>query len=377
MHNFFSAIKRDRIIRFFVICLLVGVAVASSGFFAVKYKFAQDSLTLADESITYLETEREKLLKDFNEAQDTVVQKDQEIQTKNGELEQAKKDLEKSKTELIEIEKELSKQKAKISNQEAQLTANAAELSDLRDRAPLFSFQNSSGRNVDGAQKDVEEVVKVAYDEIQSVYSRAYLLHSVTISFVEKLNNPKASGEIKISNGEQGLSIEIKLTDFDKNNFQSVNTVIHEVIHSFHGLATLDPVAYEEGITIAATDKVMQNLADQGKIPKFSNYYIHISDSQYGEYNADGGFQVPSDRNGFYGEKAATYYQVTGYAWRKLASADGNFYRNYNEKFYNKIRNGEKASKELVLSTIRETVSSVDGQSIDDFLNSNKAFALN
>ena len=44
---------------------------------------------------------------------------------------------------------------------------------------------------------------------------------------------------------------------FDENSFEDVNTIIHEIMHGFHGVAVFESSAFEEGMTVAATDAVM------------------------------------------------------------------------------------------------------------------------
>ena len=364
-------LREKKFQRWFLIILtsvISGASILLVSYYSVSLLETKQSLSEANSKIASLTSSQDRLKEDYKAAQDAVTQKDQELTAK-------KKSLDDLQVSLTNLEKDLKIQQDKIANQEAQLTANSQELDQLRNRPALFSFQNESSHNVDSAKADVETVVRAAYTEIQNVYSTPYLLKSVTITFVDSLSRPGASGEITITNSSQGLAMEIRLTDFDKNNFQSVNTIIHEIIHSFHGLAALDPVAFEEGITVAATDKVMKNLAEAGKLPRFSQYYIRISDDQYNNYNSS--ITIPSDYDAFYGDNVAINYQVEGYAWQKLANSSGNFYKDFNEKFYSKIRSGEKASADLVRQAIKETVSTVDGQPIDDFLNSNKAFQPN
>ncbi|MFA6422851.1 MAG: hypothetical protein WCW17_00160 [Patescibacteria group bacterium] len=368
--------KHKRLFLIILITIIIFGAVGVGIVFAIEYRFSQNNLSLANSSMNYLESSQLKLKANYLESKNTVAQKTAEINAKNVELSKAKADLDKTKSELSKIEKQVADQRQQILNQQEQLSSNASELSTLRNRPPLFSFQNKSSKNVDQAKSDVETVVKAAYDKVSEVYSMPYLLHSITISFVDSLSKENASGEIHISNGAEGLEIEIRITGFDKNSFQSVNTIIHEIVHSFHGLATLDPVAFEEGMTVAASDKIMRELGESGSLPKFSNYYVQISDSQYNNYNGNSSFSIPSDYNNFYSDNAYLYYQLEGYAWQKLANSNPDFYKNFNEKFYNKIRNGQKASNDLVKETIKEVASSVDGQSIDSYFSSNKAFAL-
>lgn len=292
----------------------------------------------------------------------------------NQELASAKKELETATHELSTKLKELSDAQKKIKSQEAQISANANELSRLRSRPPLFSFKVDATSLTDSAtkQKNIQEIVTTAYDVVSDLYGLPYLLHSVTINLVDSLSNPNAGAETEIKNGPDGLSLTIRLTDFDRNSFNDVNGVIHEIIHTFHGLAVLSPVAYEEGITVAATDIVMEKLIARGKIPSFSPLYIRISASEY----ANSSLRIPSSDTAFYSSAdASEFYQLEGYGWRELYRSNSNFFRDFNEKIYTKKRSGIEITDSLVRATIAEVVTKVSGQSVNEWLNT-KAFTL-
>jgi hypothetical protein len=295
-------------------------------------------------------------------------------QTKEEELKQKDQELEARKVELDKATKELTEKLKELKSAKSQLSSNAAELSKLRNRPPLFTFnvESSSIANIDQKKQDIQQVVTDAYSVIEEVYGLPYLLHSVTISFVESFSNPQAAAEIVITNGSDGLSLTIKIKDFDKNDFNDVNGIIHEIIHSFHGIAVLDTVAYEEGITVAATDAVMERLISQGKIPAFKPLYIRISAATYANSPS-----MPSDTNAFYtSDNTGDYYQVAGYGWYQLYKANSNFFKTFNEKVYTEKRSGKDLSPEVVKTAIRESgTGSVQGKSINDWLET-KAFAL-
>lgn len=285
------------------------------------------------------------------------------------QLAQKEKDLAKVEKDLTGKTKELKESQAQIENQKAQLSQNASELEKLRGRPPLFSFQNKSSTLVDIEAKKaaIQSIVVKAYDTIAEIYSQPYLLNSVTIAFVDQFSNPNASGEILISNSSKGINLEIHLKDFDPNNFNDVNTIIHEIVHSFHGLAAMDNVAFEEGETVAATDAVMAKMTAKGDLPQFSHLYLTITPDQYQKYNNS--FDIPASTNTFYGSKETPiFYQLTGYAWKKLYDADPNFFKKFNEAYYNEIKMGRAGDKDLVLAVLKNVAPNADlGQ---------KAFAL-
>jgi hypothetical protein len=279
------------------------------------------------------------------------------------------KELESAQSDLAGKQKELEAANTKLKDQQSQLSNTANELKKLRDRPPLFSFRvdSSSISDVEQKKSDIQYLVTQAYDTINSIYGKPYLLHEVVITFTDQLQSTNANAEIVIQNGSNGLDLTIKLRDFNKNDFNDVSAVIHEIIHSFHGLAVLDPVAYEEGITVAATDAVMTSLRSRGVIPNFADLYIRISESTY----TSSSLSIPSSYATFYGSNdTQMYYQLTGFGWYALYQADSAFFRKFNEKLYTQKNNGVEITADVVRAIIQEVgPSSVKGRSLSDWLN--------
>lgn len=328
----------------------------------------------ASKTIAHFQSQRDR-------AQTEVELKKAEIAKKNQELQKVNKSLQTKETELAQKIKDLSETQnqikllqTQIANQESQLAANSDELNQLRSRPPLFSFRNESSlNNIEEKKAQVKDVVTNAYDYVVGIYGSPYLLHSITITFVDNFTVDGAAGEIKISNSSEGLAIDIRLQDFDKNNFNDVNAVIHEIIHSFHGIAVFDTTVYEEGITVAATDIVLSKMIAAGKLPDYGQLYISINKNTYDNWNAI--YQIPEDYNAFYNSPNVTkFYQMAGFAWNELYKSDNNFFKSFNEKFYNYIQNGEDASNDLVKSIISEVVSTAYGQAINSFLSKQRVF---
>lgn len=303
-----------------------------------------------------------KLSKENQTYQVEVAQKDEELQRKIADLAKKQsaldaltKQFDDKAQELTDKQAALAKVQKQADDQQSQLNASSAELAKLRDRPPLFSFQvkSSSIQDVETKKAAVKQVVTDAYDTIQSLYGKPYLLHSVTISFVDSFSNAKASGEIIITNSDKGLDYDIHIKDFNRDSFNDVNTIIHEVIHSFHGLAALSPTAFEEGITVAATDAVMQKMMAAGTIPHFSSLYIQLSDTQFAANQSS--LSIPRSDGAFYGsDDVADYYQVEGKAWYNLYSADHDFFKKFNEKIYAAKNNGQDITEQMVLETIKQ-----------------------
>lgn len=275
--------------------------------------------------------------------------------------------------ELASKEKSLADAQAKLKQQESQLATNSAELEKLRDRPPLFSFQNqSTQQNVEQQQAEIKEVVTNAYDYIQAVYGKPYLLNQITITFVDEFSIPGSSGEITIENGPNGISIDIRLKSFSKASFQDVNTIIHEVIHGFHGIAVLEDSALEEGITVAATDAVMERMIADGKLPQYSNLYLVLTTNQYNTWNST--LTVPAESSAFYSSPdISKLYQLAGKAWFNLYREDGDFFKKFNAEYYAEIQKGETGSTSLAHTILKNTISTVNGVPIATYISQQRA----
>ena len=328
-------------------------------------------------------------------ADTAVQQRDKKIQTLTGQLatlttQEAKdqttlssqaiqlKDttdkLQKASADLVDKEKSLTDAQAKLKQQQDQLSSNATELQQLRSRPPLFSFQNTSNLP-DAAQKeaDIKELVTNAYDYIQQLYGQPYLLNQITITFVNQFTIAGAAGEITIQNGSNGISIDIHLKDFDKNNFQDNNTMIHEMLHGFHGVAVMKNSALEEGMTVAGTDAVMEKMIADGKLPHFSNLYIIATDNQYQDWNKN--LLIPADNSSFYASNdIAKIYQVIGYAWMKFYREDPNFFKELNEMYYAQVQKGEDPSLSLITTDIEKVLPYVGATPSSVYISQNQAF---
>lgn len=326
------------------------------------------SATLASEK-KKLEGEREKLTKDLQESEQQLTTKVAELRKTQREIEQKQKEVEAKRREISDLE-------AKIKRQEDQLRENTEELARLRKRPPLFVFQNeSSNPDVERDKAEIREVVEASFDVMRDLLGDPYLLAQVTITFVDAFSNPNAAGEIIIENSERGLKLTIKIKRFSKNRFQDVNTILHEIIHAFHGLSAIEPVALEEGRTVAETDFVMAELSRRGAIPRFESLYVTISEERYNELNQDPSFTIPAGTNAFYrSSNVGTFYQVVGKAWQKLAAGDSSFFKRFNEAFYAKVRAGNEPSLALTHQTIAAVRSEVAGQPIREFIAAHKAF---
>ncbi len=296
------------------------------------------------------------------------------LSQKQDELKNKQAQLDKLTADYSAKLKEIDSANKQITSLQGQIDTTSAQLQKLRDVKPLFTFQidNPNLSNVDQKKADVEDVVTAAYDEIQSIYSKPYLLHQVVIDFVQNMTIPGAYAETEVSNGPNGLSLTIRIRDFDKTNFMDVNSIIHEIIHSFHGLALMNPHAYEEGETVAASDAVMANLISQGKIQNFSPLYVRISNDDY----LNSSLTLPSDDTFYSGNDVAQYYQLAGYGWSAIYQADHNFFKTFNEKLYDKVRAGETVNATTIQQLIGQSTSAtIHGKSINDWLQT-KAFKL-
>lgn len=295
-------------------------------------------------------------------------------------LDLQKKQIADATTKLADLESQVSQKNSELStkdqqikNQQDQLSTNATELQQLRDRPPLFSFQNQSSNDVAQSEKEVKQVMTDAYSYIQDVYGKPYQALKVTITFVDSFSIVGSAGEIVITSDKNGYTLNIHLKSFNKNNFQDVNTLIHETVHAFRGIGVLDSSALEEGSTVAATDAIMAKMTKDGKIPDFGHLYLNVSDVQYQAWNSS--LTVFADNQAFYKDpQVAKVYQLIGRAWYNLYQADPTFFKDFNAALYSHLEKGESGDAPLVLDLIRATVKKVGSTTIDDYLANNRAF---
>ncbi|CAN5120422.1 hypothetical protein BH11PAT4_BH11PAT4_0260 [soil metagenome] len=373
-HPFFRA--PTRVSRVYPILALILMLVGSGALYRWQLTQinADSTVQERDRSIASLELEVASLKTQQALDQSELKDKREALATATAKLATVESDLSLKTTALVEKERSLAEAQNKLKQQESQLSSNSSELEKLRNRPPLFSFQNQSSQtDLEQQQAELKEVVTSAYDYIQDLYGKPYLLNEITITFVDNFSIAGASGEISIENGPGGISIDIHLKSFDKNSFQDVNTIIHEVIHGFHGVGVLEASALEEGITVAATDAVMERMIADGKLPKFSNLYIVLTNNQYTNWNNS--LTIHEDANRFYGSPdISKIYQLVGKAWMNLYREDGLFFKKFNDAYYPSIQAGEKASTSLVRAKIASVRSSVQGVPIATYLSQNSAF---
>jgi hypothetical protein len=276
--------------------------------------------------------------------------------------------------QLATANSQLSGKESALSNAQNQLSSNASELQELRSRPALFDFANDSSQpDVSVQEAAVKQLVTNAYPYIEAVYGEPYLLDQVTITFVNQYQIAGSAGEILISNGPKGISIDIHLKEFNPDDFQDTNTVIHEMIHAFHGIAVIQTSALEEGETVAATDAVMAKMTAAGKIPNFGHLYLTMTPAQYAQENAT--LQIPADNATFYARPdISEIYQVIGEAWQNLYTQDPTIFSQVNAEYYKHVQNGQAATSTLVLQAIKDNVPTVAGEPINQYLSQNVAF---
>lgn len=305
--------------------------------------------------------------------QEKLKQQEEAINQFNQKISDLEKDYQAKSESLAAKEALLSTAQSQIDNQNTQLAKNANELEQLRNRPPLFSFQNESSlTDVESKQEAVKTLVTNAYSYIQDIYGKPYLLNSITITFVDQFEIAGSAGEIIIKNSSQGINIDIHLKDFDPNDFQDCNTVIHEVIHGFHGITVFNS-PYEEGITVATADVIMSKMIKDGKLPKFSSLYLVIDNTTYQKWNTT--YTIRNEDNAFYSDpNIAKIYQVIGKAWYNLYVSDPNIFKTINDKYYLKMQNGQKMDNLMILDILRSSISNVAGVPIGSYISDNIAF---
>jgi myosin heavy subunit len=297
----------------------------------------------------------------------TLQTQQEQIAQKNDLLKAVEQDLNNATQQLKDAQSQLTKQKD-------QLATNSTELEQLRNRPPLFNFKNQSSlADIESKEAAIKEVVTAAYTYIQDLYDKPYLLNTITITFVDNFSIAGASGEIEISNSAKGISINIHIKDFDKNSFEDVNTIIHEIMHGFHGVAVLDSSALEEGMVVAASDAVMATMIKDKKLPSFERLYLILNEAQYSSYNDM--LSIRSDNTKFYQDPLISrVYQLIGTAWYKLYNADPSFFKKFNVAYYAKVQQGLTVDAAEVRAIIASIIPEVEGLPINQFLSQNRAF---
>lgn len=276
--------------------------------------------------------------------------------------------------QLTTKNQQLTQAQQQLTTQQDQLAENATELQQLRSHPPLFSFINQSNLpDIATKEQDVKDFMTTAYTYVQAMYGQPYLLSHITISFVNQLSIPGAAAQIVITNSSSGISINIQLLDFNKGDYESLETLVHELCHGFHGVSVLQTSALEEGMTVAATDAIMGKMMADNKIPQFSHLYIDITPAEYQQFNAS--LMVPSNNQAFYNNPdIAKLYQELGYAWYQFYKQDPNFFLKLNNAYYPQAQKGILPSDTVILNSIRSVLSSVNGEPINQYLEENKAF---
>lgn len=356
--------KPRRLSRLFAILFVFSATLNGVLVFAYGYNQLVNKRILSsyDKTVTGTLAQTAKYKQERDDAQASVAQKNEQLANLNTELSAKTK-------HLTEVEAQLTSTNDKLKTQETQLAANSAELNSLRGRPPLFSFQKTTSRDVTTDEADAKVIVSAAYDTIAGIYGNPYILHQIIINFVDTsdLTIPGASAQITITNSKQGLTMEVKLPAFDKNSFENVNTIVHEIIHGFHGLAALQAPIMEEGITVAATDAVMVKLYQQGAISQ-SESFVTLTSDEAAQLNST--LPQPSATSAFYqSPNVGTYYNLAGWSWQQLYKADSQFFSKFNTTLYTKAVAGTSLTPAVVRDTIKEVVTTVNGQPINDYLN--------
>jgi hypothetical protein len=306
--------------------------------------------------------------------QSTLKIQRQKIDASSAQLKALQDQLKSTTNELAQKDALLKTQTDQLKNQQDQLSKNAADIAQLRTHPPLFSFQNKSSL-VDISTKEaaVKELVTNAYNYIQDLYGPPYLLNSIVITFVDSFSITGSSGEIVIENSDKGINVNIHLKDFDPNNFQDVNTVVHEMIHGYHGVAVLETSAMEEGETVAMADAVMERMIADKKIPAFVPLYLSISSTQYDTWNNT--LKVAKESSTFYSDpNVSKVYQLIGTAWIRLYREDPTVFKKLNEAYYPKVQKGLVPDDAMIKDALRSIIPSVGGVPIDTYLANNRAF---
>jgi hypothetical protein len=361
-----------RVSRVYPLLTLVLMIASSSAVYAWQY-----TQLMGDTAVRERELKIQELTLQVSQLSDQSKLDRAAIKSQREQIAQISSQLQTLESQLGEKTQQLKDAENQLEKQKSQLSTNASELEKLRNRPPLFSFQNRSALpDIEAKKAAVREVVTDAYDYIVELYGRPYLLSKVTITFVNSFSIAGAAGEIEISNGPNGISIDIRIQDFDRTNFAHVNTILHEIVHSFRGVAVLDSSALEEGSTVAATDIVMARMIKDGKLPNYNRLYLIINEAHYQDLNKK--LHIKADNSAFYSDPLISKaYQLVGTAWMKLYNEDKEFFRKFNDAYYARVQRGQTVDVTGVHAIIASIIPSVGGVPINQYLSENRAFNPN
>lgn len=297
-----------------------------------------------------------------------------EINAKKAELVAAATKVTQAQADLAAVNLKLSQADARLSNQESQITANAQELEKLRSRPPLFNFEaDESVSEAAAKQAEVKSVITAAYDVAKEIYGDPYLLSGITIRFRDSLSIAGSSGETEVTTSSRGVTVTITLRDFATNNFSDVNTLIHEMMHAFHGAAVVDQAYWEEGMTVAVTDAVMRQMTAKGLLPDYGRYYLSSSPEQLSRWNET--ITIPKDSAEFYsGPDVAKRYQMVGSAWYSLYQVDPLIFKKLNQSYYPSVQKGTFPTDDMVRSALQEVLPTLNGEPLTSYLGRFRAF---
>ncbi len=185
--------------------------------------------------------------------------------------------------------------------------------------------------------EQLKAAVAAIYPKIKEFYGAPSANNTVTIT---RDTETQYGGYFVPSLNEIALNCDKNFTISD-----SYGTLIHEIIHAFHGDYCIWSNPWEEGMTEAA-EEIINN--------KMHNWHYEIGwESTYDVLNFPSWFQT---------DMYPPYYQG-GAAWAKIYYENNNFFKNFNKEYY-KDRSNDNG---MIQNTLFEVIQQVEGTPIQDW----------
>lgn len=211
----------------------------------------------------------------------------------------------------------------------------------------IFTF-NSQDPWTDQEINAIKDHLRKIYPAIQQVYGNRYDNRVINI---EKGADDELGGSA--GNGV----ITLNVLD-GKINYK---TLTHELIHEFHGSSIIRISTFEEGMTRATEIQVSRKLSL--KTRDFSGtgvYYDFYNKPYIGAINGSiGNLFIFPDKTGI------SRYELAAYAWTKLFTEDEDFFKKFNQLYYQELKKGRGSlqgnEQELVdlISQVKPSVENI------------------
>jgi len=222
----------------------------------------------------------------------------------------------------------------------------------VRKKKQLFKTENNLtfeyADDWQGAQlEQLKSAVGIIYPKIKELYGAPAFSNTVKIL----KNSQTNSGSVySISTNTIEISIGGNLnTDFNINS-SSFKLLAHEMVHSFHDDYCFFDKNWEEGMTEAVTDILLDKINNTSSQVGYESRY---------DFNN-------TPQNKFSANPQFAYYQG-GAAWAKIYWENNNFFKLYNQNYYSLMGSISQPDKSIKEKVLFDLISEVEGKPIWDW----------